>query len=373
MPIALRDECYSVAEVAKHRREGDLWVIFGDAVYDVSGFVADHPGGAELLWEHAGGDITTAFQDGLHEHSDYAHQMLADYRIGRLSNGNSRMAKFPNTVQPEVQSPSTNLIQRPNAPPARAPAGKLSPAEMTTALLSRRDDAFLDLTKPLMSQVWAAQWSKNYYLEQIHIPRVTQGSPRFFTSPLLELFTKTPWYGVLIAWLPVIGVLVSFAAGRLALGWLVHLLVDGMVLWTAYEYIFHRFLFHMDEHLPEHKLAIMLHFMTHGVHHFLPLDRYRLVMPPLMMLVLSTPVGLTWALVLGPAQAAALMAGSFLGYLTYDMIHYYSHHGLYMNSYLRRMKTYHMDHHYVNPNAGFGVSSVIWDAVLNTLLPFRTG
>lgn len=369
MPTAVNERYYSAAEVAKHQGKGDLWVSFEGSVYDVSSFVDDHPGGVELLWEQAGRDITEAFRNGLHVHSGYARQLLADYRIGRLAS--SEREELPRPAQLTPREPMAPSKEATSFPP-RAPPKKRSPEEMTDALLSRRDDTFLDLSKPLMPQVWAAQWSKNYYLEQVHIPRATNGSPRFFSSPLLEMFTKTPWYGVLLVWLPVIGGLVGFAAGTLSVGWLVHLVIDGAVLWTAYEYVFHRFLFHMDVRLPDHKLAMTAHFLMHGVHHFLPLDRYRLVMPPLMLSVLATPVGVVWSLVLGPAQAAALMTGSFLGYLAYDMIHYYSHHGLYMNSYLRRMKTYHMDHHYVDPGAGFGVSSVVWDAVLNTLLPFRT-
>lgn len=47
----------------------------------------------------------------------------------------------------------------------------------------------------------------------------------------------------------------------------------GNVVWTLLEYIFHRFLFHVDDLLPDHPYALTLHFLMHGVHHYLPMDR----------------------------------------------------------------------------------------------------
>lgn len=47
----------------------------------------------------------------------------------------------------------------------------------------------------------------------------------------------------------------------------------GNIIWTFLEYTLHRFLFHIDEWLPDKPLFILLHFMMHGVHHYLPMDR----------------------------------------------------------------------------------------------------
>jgi len=48
----------------------------------------------------------------------------------------------------------------------------------------------------------------------------------------------------------------------------------GVVIWTLLEYTLHRFLFHVDEWLPDHPAFLTLHFLLHGVHHYLPMDRY---------------------------------------------------------------------------------------------------
>ncbi len=42
----------------------------------------------------------------------------------------------------------------------------------------------------------------------------------------------------------------------------------------------HRFLFHMDSFMPHYSIFCFMHFLFHGVHHLLPMDRYRLVFPP---------------------------------------------------------------------------------------------
>merc|ERR1711918_55346 len=55
----------SAAEVAKHNSDKDCWVIIGDDVYDVTGFLADHPGGKKAIMLYAGKDATEEF-DMLH-------------------------------------------------------------------------------------------------------------------------------------------------------------------------------------------------------------------------------------------------------------------------------------------------------------------
>lgn len=81
----------------------------------------------------------------------------------------------------------------------------------------------------------------------------------------------------------------------------------GNLAWTLLEYGFHRFLFHVDRLLPDMPAFLTLHFLMHGVHHYLPMDRcvpthfssasvshsvrrLRLVMPPPMFAALSFPM-----------------------------------------------------------------------------------
>lgn len=70
-PVANKSgKTFSRAEVAKHNKEGDLWIVVDTAVYDLSKFAALHPGGANVLLEAsvAGKDGTEVFF-GLHRSS----------------------------------------------------------------------------------------------------------------------------------------------------------------------------------------------------------------------------------------------------------------------------------------------------------------
>lgn len=54
-------------------------------VYDVTGFLVDHPGGEDLILNYAGKDVEEIMKDTVeHEHSDSAYDMLDEYVIGRL-------------------------------------------------------------------------------------------------------------------------------------------------------------------------------------------------------------------------------------------------------------------------------------------------
>jgi len=110
-----------------------------------------------------------------------------------------------------------------------------------------------------------------------------------------------------------------------------------------------------------------MHFLLHGIHHFLPMDRYRLVMPPVLFATLSFPMLLLAHAVLPTAMANGVISGSYSMYVVYDTMHYALHHTK-LPEYVREQKRYHLEHHYKNYELGFGVTSKIWDYVFHTVL-----
>jgi 4-hydroxysphinganine ceramide fatty acyl 2-hydroxylase len=65
--------------------------------------------------------------------------------------------------------------------------------EDTDAQRDYEKNQFLDLRKPLLRQVWEANFSKSYYLQQVHQPRHTgASSPRLFGPNILEVAAFSP-------------------------------------------------------------------------------------------------------------------------------------------------------------------------------------
>ncbi|MCI4383121.1 hypothetical protein PGIGA_G00022610 [Pangasianodon gigas] len=73
---------YTRDEVQAHNMSKDTWLIIHDKVYDITGFLEEHPGGEEVLLEQAGSDATESFEDV--GHSTDAREMLQQYYIGEL-------------------------------------------------------------------------------------------------------------------------------------------------------------------------------------------------------------------------------------------------------------------------------------------------
>ncbi|EIE84047.1 hypothetical protein G6F46_001483 [Rhizopus delemar] len=331
-------------QVQEHCSRSSCWVIVQNKVYDVTSFLNDHPGGSEFLLEFAGTDITSVLNDGVyHVHSEATYDVLIEYLIGQVDQDDMRQDQ---------------------------PDDNKSNEETDKKMGTRRDEEFLDLRKPLFPQLWNATYSKEYYLEQVHRPRYTPYTVPYFGNPYLDLLSKTNWFIVPTVWLP-------FVAYQLwtslhSINGSIHVasqgFASGILFWTLLEYTLHRFLFHVDDLLPDHPIAFLLHFTLHGIHHHMPMDRLRLVMPPALAVILSVPVFKLAHGLFYPAFAYAFIAGAFFGYVCYDLIHYYLHHAKVLKVYFADLKRYHVAHHYKNYSSGFGVTSKLWDYVFDTVL-----
>ncbi|KAG8919072.1 fatty acid alpha-hydroxylase [Tulasnella sp. 419] len=365
-PLKSRVRIFTVEDVAKHNTSSSCWVSRNGKVYNVTGFLNDHPGGDDLILEWAGKDITDAMADPVeHTHSDSAYDMLESYVIGRLG-AEANIVDKDWEATDDFHPDDTDLS-----------------ADFEKC-------GFLDLRKPLLRQVWESNFSKSFYLQQVHQPRHLAYSARLFGPGFLEIFTLTTWYTVPILWLPISaflfyrsicqfsGIYAPLFANPFELplddittGSLLKTLscfFAGNVIWTILEYTLHRFLFHIDEWLPDSPVFLTLHFLLHGIHHYLPMDKLRLVMPPALFFMLSFPFTRLAYVLFGIPAANGVISGAFAFYVLYDCMHYALHHTK-LPQYMREMKKYHLAHHYKNFELGFGVTSKIWDYVFNTVLP----
>ncbi|KAL7083466.1 hypothetical protein ACP275_14G164400 [Erythranthe tilingii] len=59
----MAEKVYTFEEVVKHNNHHDCWLIISGKVYDVTAFLADHPGGDETLLDSTGKDATGDFED----------------------------------------------------------------------------------------------------------------------------------------------------------------------------------------------------------------------------------------------------------------------------------------------------------------------
>lgn len=71
-------EQFSWEEVRKHRYSDSCWLVARGVVYDVTGFLDEHPVGADAILRRAGRDNT----EDLDFHSRGAQAMWNKYRIG---------------------------------------------------------------------------------------------------------------------------------------------------------------------------------------------------------------------------------------------------------------------------------------------------
>lgn len=341
---------YSEMEVAAEQKAtGNALVIYRGGVYDVREFLdrVKHPGGNELIEDRLGQDITLAMEEA--GHSPNAYRMLQRYQIGVVTYARTEQEKQ------HVQKNKHKLKFK---------------QELVDSINSK-----IDLRQPVFPQIYNANFTLEEYLTFIHDPKLLNDPPRdlrIFKSNFFEFFSKTVWFAVPLFWIPVFLMIMKYGYDSMDEPSLISLTLGfilGLFIWTFGEYFLHRWVFHIDDHIIPGNLAFCTHFLIHGIHHAFPMDRYRLVFPIPFAIVVATIVGTILCSIGGVAWGSFMMGGFGVGYVIYDINHYYLHHSQGHTDYHRDLKEYHMKHHYKDFEMGYGVSMKFWDYVFGTVPP----
>ncbi|XP_045772455.1 cytochrome b5-like [Maniola jurtina] len=107
---------FTRAEVARRDRRDDAAVIIDNAVYDVTRFLDDHPGGADILLDNAGRDASRCFHDV--GHSEDAKLWREQFRVGEVVAEERRAELAPPAAAPEPErAPALRGLLDALAPP----------------------------------------------------------------------------------------------------------------------------------------------------------------------------------------------------------------------------------------------------------------
>jgi sterol desaturase/sphingolipid hydroxylase (fatty acid hydroxylase superfamily) len=203
------------------------------------------------------------------------------------------------------------------------------------------------------------------YFEKIH----NKGQARLFKNQYLEMLTKTHPLVIWGIYLPIIVYMLYYSGNhfgysifRIGLTFL-----GGMVFWSLFEYIAHRFIFHW---VAEREAAKKIVYVLHGNHHHYPRDRERLFMPPVPSLIIASVV-FSLMYLLMRSNVFMFFPGFILGYLMYGSMHYAIHAWNPPFKWMKGLWRNHHLHHYKNEHMGFGVSSTLWDHVFGTMFDLK--
>ena len=186
---------------------------------------------------------------------------------------------------------------------------------------------------------------------------------RLFKNPVLEYFSHIHPVTPIIVFVPLLIVLSYFGFKEIGILNGVISFIIGILLWSLTEYVIHRWAFHYH---PKSETGKRVHFLVHGIHHDYPRDATRLVMPLLVSIPLAVFFYFLFQAIFG-VYYMNIFSGFIFGYVSYDSIHYATHHFEMKGKTGKFLKTYHLRHHYGDDHTAYGVSNPLWDYVFGTV------
>jgi len=169
-----------------------------------------------------------------------------------------------------------------------------------------------------------------------------------------------PWRPTLL-FLPVAMLILTVAALRLHPMEIFAWLSAGLAAWTLLEYWLHRF-GHAVHHAGRRRGWGEWTEGMHWIHHETPEDPGHFTTRPWAVTFLGGLFYLLcWALTRDWRAALVIEAGTLLGYLGYEWVHFRAHFSPARNRLTRYWKQYHLRHHFGPEGGLYGVTTPIWD------------
>lgn len=140
------------------------------------------------------------------------------------------------------------------------------------------------------------------------------------------------------------------------------LIVGGIVVWTLFEYVMHRYLFHLETKLRSVRWFV---YLIHGNHHASPNDPLRGLMPLPVSISVGGGVWLVCLALMGRNGTWPFL-GFMIGYVIYDVVHFACHQWPMSGRIGGLFKRHHMRHHYIDEGGNFAISALFWDRVFGS-------
>jgi sterol desaturase/sphingolipid hydroxylase (fatty acid hydroxylase superfamily) len=190
---------------------------------------------------------------------------------------------------------------------------------------------------------------------------------RLFRSNLLEKTTVISPRAFAAIWSCVLAFVLYTCWGTAGVAASIGLVLLGLLVWSLFEYVMHRFIFHLKMGSDAGRHVI---FVMHGNHHVEANDAHRNMMPPIISVPWSAAIWVVMLLLLG-AKGSCLFLGFAIGYVSYDSIHYACHQFPMRGPILRRLRRHHIRHHYAKTEGNFAITAIFWDRVFGSEVPTK--
>jgi len=187
----------------------------------------------------------------------------------------------------------------------------------------------------------------------------SSGTKQLFDNPILEALSRTHIMAPISMWLVLSTLLgwYAFSYTLMTRGTIATLFLAGLLVFSLFEYVLHRYLYHLTPTTPK---RAKIQYTMHGVHHEYPKDKTRLAMPPVFAIFVAGAFFGLFFLLMGEA-AYAFFPGFMVGYTGYLSVHFIVHAYPPPKNFFKQLWVNHSVHHYKNHDSNYGVSSPLWD------------
>lgn len=190
---------------------------------------------------------------------------------------------------------------------------------------------------------------------------------RLFRNKWLELTTLTPFPLFFSVWI-LIDILAAVTAFQADTGWgILTGFMAGLLVWLLFEYVAHRYLFHLSL---SSVMGRHLIFLIHGNHHEDPKDPLRSIMPLTVSLPLGFLIWFSWCHSGIPAHDSAFF-GFAAGYTVYDTVHWSCHQTSSRGRLARVLRKHHLLHHHAPIHGNYATTVPLLDRIFRTHIKIR--